>query len=135
MWAMSFVSILFLTSQGKRSFHFRSLLPTDSPTTEQQTQPLPPEPASPELRAKNLSPNSSFLSFLLLSIFLLGLLYSQPNTIIEILIAGTREMPPQLEYWLLFQGTWVPFLASTEQLTTVCNSSPRGSVLVRSLFL
>lgn len=81
---MSFISILFLTSQEKRSFQVRFLLPTDSPTTEQQIQPLPPEPASPELRAKNLSPNSSFTSFLKLSIFLLNLLYSQPNTIIEI---------------------------------------------------
>lgn len=81
---MSFISILFLTSQEKRSFQVRFLLPTDSPITEQKTQSLPPEPASPELRAKNLIPNSSFTSLLKLSIFLMNLLYSQSNTIIEI---------------------------------------------------
>lgn len=29
--------------------------------------------------------------------------------------------------WLLFQGTWIQFLAPTWRFTTIHNSSPRGS--------
>jgi hypothetical protein len=40
---------------------------------------------------------------------------------------GTEKMAQQLEHWLFFQRTQVQFPAPTWRLTTVSNSSSRGS--------
>lgn len=39
---------------------------------------------------------------------------------------GDREMHQGEWYWLLFQRTWVPFLAATWQVTSIDDSSFRG---------
>lgn len=42
-------------------------------------------------------------------------------------VGGWRDGSAVESTWMLFQRTWVQFLAPTWQLTTVCNSSLRGS--------